>query len=271
MEKLLEIIYIGVLPPHTGGAAIASAQVLEGLAQKGHKIQAVTPVPDDLKEAAGEYAASHPEIAVTGYPVPRLGLNPMVPFPEDYRNHEGAEIRKALSGLVQASAPDLIIVGRESFAWHVPRIARSCSIPSVLVCHGGTLIGIQQGTHSEELKSQFFQGVDIVSCVVTVADHLRDFLVCCGYRKVRAIRNGVDVRKFSPAKRDREITGEIGAVPDDILVLFPAVLKSQKRPLDLVASAVLALKRRSNLLFLFAGPEIIGDVKGAGIGGNLSL
>lgn len=253
MDKAIEIMYIGVLPPHGGGAAIASAQVLEGLAERGHKIRALCPMPENLSGAEDVYATAHPEIAVTRYIVPHAGLNPLVPFPDDYRNHEDKKIREALPGLIQDSRPDIIIVGRESFVWHVPQVAQSYSIPNVLVCHGGTLIGIQQGTHSAELERQFFQGLDMVSFIITVAQHLRDFLRPRGYNNIKAIPNGVDARFFYPTPKDPLVRGNLDARPDDVVVLFPGMLKSQKRPLDLVASAALALQRNPNLLFVIAG------------------
>lgn len=252
-KESLRLLYVGVLPPHTGGAALISSQILVGTASKGNVVRALAPLPESEFENEDLYALSHPQIEVTRYPVPFHGVNPMIPLPEEYRRHEHNEIARRLPALLIEDRPDLIIVGRESFVWQVPALAEDHSIPSVLVCHGGTLVGIQKGTHPETLVEQFFEELQRVSCIVTVGHHLTGFLESRGFGQVKTIQNGVDLASFSKADRKTERLTTMNVSSEEILVLFPGLLKSQKRPLDLVAAARLSLDVYPKLVFFIVG------------------
>ena len=43
-SKKLNILFVGVLPPHPGWAAISCVQLLDGLADIGHRVRALAPI-----------------------------------------------------------------------------------------------------------------------------------------------------------------------------------------------------------------------------------
>ena len=47
----MKILYIGTLPPHNGGSAVLAYELLKGLAKRGHKINAISPITKKALEA----------------------------------------------------------------------------------------------------------------------------------------------------------------------------------------------------------------------------
>jgi glycosyltransferase involved in cell wall biosynthesis len=67
------------------------------------------------------------------------------------------------------------------------------------------------------------------------------------------IRNAVDLQRFNPRAKDRDLMRRWQVTADDIVVAHISNLKSLKRPVDLVDSATLALQRDARLLYFVIG------------------
>jgi hypothetical protein len=106
----MNVLYVGTLPPHPGGTAVFGEYLLAGLSALGHSVRAVAPTTQE---------------ALTGG---RAAIHAQVP------------------ALVADERPDVVIMGRESFAWHVPDVAQNLGLRSALLVHGGTMGGIMTGT-----------------------------------------------------------------------------------------------------------------------------
>ena len=74
------------------------------------------------------------------------------------------------------------------------------------------------------------------------------------------VNNGIDQKKFDPAKKYRDIRAELGIAPDDILILFIARFTAHKQPLTLIKAFENALSSASisNMHLLMVGD---GDQK----------
>jgi len=72
------------------------------------------------------------------------------------------------------------------------------------------------------------------------------------------INNGIDVRKFDPAKPHKDIRAELGIGADKLLVLFIARFTGHKQPLALIKAFAEAQKQNPNMHLLMVGD---GDQK----------
>jgi hypothetical protein len=143
------LLYVGTLPPHPGGSAILSAGVLCGLVGRGWNVRSVAPITREAIELGDPFSDQHPELHIRRFVVPHFESAPNQPASEEYRRHEGRLIRGALDDLISDQRPDVILIGRETFAWHVPDIARTRNIPCVLMVQGAwRLFDLSRGPRS---------------------------------------------------------------------------------------------------------------------------
>jgi len=127
-SRYLNILYVGTLPPHPGGSAISGAVLVEGFARAGHRIRALAPITTETLASRDRFADSHPEIPLTRFLVSHFETSPDVPPRAEDQQRQGAALRLELSGMLNADRPDVILMGRESFAWHVPDVALAAEI-----------------------------------------------------------------------------------------------------------------------------------------------
>jgi 2-deoxystreptamine N-acetyl-D-glucosaminyltransferase/2-deoxystreptamine glucosyltransferase len=199
-----------------------------------------------------------------------MGINPMLPFSGAYHELERARLAEVIPPLVAARRPDLVILGRESFLWGAGPVVAALDLPAILVVHGGTTIGIAAGTHSPAEIAEFVAASRRMTRIITVGAHLAPTLAGLGLDRVTVIQNGVDLARFRPAPRDPALARALGVAADDVAVLFPGLLKTQKRPLDLVAAAALALAEAPVLRFVVCGDgplreEVVAACRAHGI------
>jgi glycosyltransferase involved in cell wall biosynthesis len=71
--------------------------------------------------------------------------------------------------------------------------------------------------------------------------------------KIRVIHNGVDTRKFQPAKDKRKIKEELGFNPDDLAIVSVGRLYARKGLFTLIESIPAVVKRFKNAKFIISG------------------
>ena len=253
----MNILYVGTLPPHSGGTAIVGYQLLEGLARRGHRIRAIAPGTRETAAAADRFAAAHPQIRVTRFPVSYFETSPDFPAADQYRRAEGEEVGVAwcrmLSETGPDAVPDVVIVGRETFALHVPDLAKAAGVPTLLIAHGGTtLTGIMKN-FSEAERDRYRRQFRKVDRIVAVADHLAECLRGFGHSDVKTVHNAVDCRKFFSRPKDRALLRRLGIDAEQPIVVHASNLKTLKRPLDLVDSAREVLRQRPDTVYVVVG------------------
>ncbi len=72
-------------------------------------------------------------------------------------------------------------------------------------------------------------------------------------RKIRVIHNGVDTKKFQPAKDKRKIKSELGFNPDDLAIVSVGRLYARKGLFTLIESMPAVVKRFKNAKFIISG------------------
>ncbi len=249
----LSVLYIGTLPPHQGGSAVMAAQLLEGLASAGHRVRAIAQITPEHSADGCKTAAAPPGVEVDRYTVPYFDTSPDVDRPSSYRELERRGIEELGEPAIRRAAPDVLIAGRESFAWHVSPLAARHGLPHVLLVQGGTTIGLLRGTYASESAQALLDRIGRADAVVVVANHLVRPLEELGIPDVQAVPNPVDLERFAPRPRDPALTEALDIRETDIVVAHLSNMKRLKRPLDLVHSAEQALRANPSLLYLIVG------------------
>ena len=249
----LDILYVGTLPPYPGGSAISCAELLVGLARHGHTIRALGPITPEAAATGDRFAAREPCLAVTRFLVPHFDVAPPIPPPADYRALESAAIRGGLERLLTERRPDVVIIGRESFAWDVPAVASDHGIPSVLLIRGGSRTArLLAGQYPPALAAALLAEFRKTTVIVATAQHLTDGLRRLGIAHVRTVSNAVDLARFAPRPKDAELVASLG-IPDAIVVMHAANLQPRKRSVDVVRSAEAALAADPRLFYVIVG------------------
>jgi glycosyltransferase involved in cell wall biosynthesis len=249
----MKILGVGTLPPHPGGSAISGGLLFAGFAAAGHAVRVLSPITAAARRSGDEFAARHPRLQITRFEVPYFESAPNLPATEVYRRVERDQIRTLLPALVNEQRPDIIFMGRETFAWDAPDIAQAYRLPCVLRTAGGTTFGILNGTLPTAEADRLLEQYRKVPLVVSPARHLAERLRQAGLRRIVVICNPVDLQRFAPRPKDPQLLHE-WKIPDDaVVVAHVSNLKSLKRPLDFVASAAIGLRQNPRLFYLVVG------------------
>lgn len=249
----MKILYVGTLPPHNGGSAVLAYELIKGLAKRGHKINAISPITKKALEAGDKFAKENKYIAIKRYLVSYFENSPDKPPSDQYRNIEGEQVRKEILNILSIEKPDIIIVGRETFAWYVPDIANEYSIPTVLLIQGATTFGILKQTIPGEISRDLLKQFQKVDLIVVVARHLKNNLFRLGLKNVKVIENTIDTVRFTPSPKDIGLLRELRIEDDSVVVAHISNLKPLKRPFDIICAASRALKENSKLVFVVVG------------------
>jgi glycosyltransferase involved in cell wall biosynthesis len=243
------ILYVGTLPPHQGGSALTSFQVLEGLAGLGHEVRAIAPITagaaDPLTQGSG--------FEVHRFVMPYLDVSPDTSPPREYRRLEGAGIERHVTDAVARKRPDVLFIGRESFAPRAVPLAKAHSLPSVLRFAGATTIGIQNGSISPEHSRRLLECFRQVDVRVTSARHMKRILEQRRVPAVKLIPNPVDLERFRPTPGPPALRRELAIDENAVVIAHVSNLKPLKRAHDMVEAAQIALREDDRLFFLVVG------------------
>jgi glycosyltransferase involved in cell wall biosynthesis len=266
----VRILYVGTLPPHPGGSAISAGQIVVGLAARGHQIRAIAPIEAPARPGADAFARKHPELGIHRFEVAASLTTPYL-SPEGVP--EGEQTTGLLAALIREERPEVVFLGREGYAFGCVELAREAGLPIVLRVAGGTLAGIVSGTYArsgsyrragrspQRWDQAWLEAVAPADLLITPAHYMRVTLERLGVCRVEVIPNAIDLSQFRAGiGGDGARTLAVAAMrrrlridDHDIVVACVANLNSRKRPLDVVASAALALRREPRLLYLMAG------------------
>jgi glycosyltransferase involved in cell wall biosynthesis len=251
-----KLLWTGVLPPHQGGSAVSGFQLLVGLARAGHAIRTLAPITPETAEAGRCFDARHPALGVTRFQVPYSETSPHTPAAASYREMEQAGIEAGLARLIERDRPDVLLLGRETFAWRAPTIAERHALPCILRIAGGFLAGIVDGNYPAALVSRWLEQVRKVDVVIAQTESVAASLTSLGMAHVQIIPNGVDLCLFSPARRDDGLRRELDIAEDRIVVMHVSNLKPMKRAMDIVESAARTLPRNPRLVYVIVGDGV---------------
>ena len=250
------LLWTGVLPPHQGGAAVSGFQMLVGLAQCGYRIRSLAPITAEMADSGRAFDTAHPELGISRFQVPYAETSPHTPASDAYRDIEQGSIETELSSLIAAERPDVLILGRETFAWRTPSLAERRALPCILRIAGGFLAGVVDGTYPTHLVSQWVDQVRKVDLIIGQTESVAANLRALGLSRIRIIPNAVDLDRFVPAPKDERLRRELDVDGDRVVIMHVSNLKPLKRALDIVESATVALRQNPRLIYVIVGDGI---------------
>jgi glycosyltransferase involved in cell wall biosynthesis len=255
--ETLDVLYAGTLPPQRGGAAVVGIHLLRGLAARGHTVRALAPITAEAHRAWRDPGARPAGVCPTWFYVPRFDNAPDVPPDDEFAGVEREQITTKLSLMIRQRCPDVILIGRESFARHVPSIARAHAVPSLMLVHGDPTRGLIHGTYPEPQAGRLLAQCHQVDHIATPARHMAEGLQRIGLSRVTVVPNAIDLEQFAPRPRDPVLLRDLGIPHDACVPMHASKLETGKRALDVVDSAerVLALHRDLVYLIVGDGPE----------------
>jgi glycosyltransferase involved in cell wall biosynthesis len=249
----LRILYVGTLPPHPGGSALTCYLLLKGLASIGHQVVAIAPTTAGALQSGDPLAGEANRIEVARFVMPYLDITPYNPPSGEYRQLERRSIERLVAEAVASERPDVLIIGRESFAEHAARLAKLHSLPSIQRFIGATTIAIHNGSYPAELGRRLLGRFREADVRVTPARHMQRILAELGMDDVRVIPNPVDLERFRPTPGAPELRRQLDIDENALLIAHVSNLKPLKRALDLVDAAEIALGEEDRLVFVVVG------------------
>jgi glycosyltransferase involved in cell wall biosynthesis len=254
-SEKLDILYAGTLPPHNGGTAIVGYQLLAGLARRGHTIRAIAPITSETLAAGDEFSRRHAEIGIRRYLIPYFNSSPDQPMSCEFQDAETSVIVRAFETAISERRPDLLIIGRETFAWRLPELAVGENIPSMLLVQGSGLFGMKHSFPTAD-RDRLVQQFGKVDSIVAVARHLVASMRELGLPHPEVIVNPVDSLQFLPAPKDVRLMESLGIAADQFIIAHISNLKPIKRTSDLVASAREVIRIQQRTIYLVVGDGI---------------
>lgn len=221
-------------PPEINGVAMTLRCMVEGLIERGHRVQLIRPrqTPDEAPLAEPAFD----EVLEKGWKLPRYdGL------------HFGLPARTRLQKLWQRQRPDLVHVATEGpLGWSAVSAARKLRIPVTSDFHTNFDhysrhygVGWLRKPVTAYLRS--FHNRTVRTFVPTSA--MAAELSGHGYRGVDIVARGVDTDMYDPARRDSALRESWQAAPDTPVVLYVGRLAAEKN-LPLAVSAFRAIQAK---------------------------
>ncbi|TXT40288.1 MAG: group 1 glycosyl transferase [Comamonadaceae bacterium] len=233
--------------PEVNGVAMTLGKLVEGLHQRGHRVEVVR--PRQTGETALASNDPQPHILVKGIPIPtynelRFGL------PSKHR----------LIQCWRAKRPDIVHVATEGpLGWSAVAAAHALGIPVSSSFHTNfhtysQHYGIGWIKHLIERYLRTFHNRTLLTMVPTSA-MLHD-LHSRGFDNLAVLSRGVETRQFSPTRRSQTLRDHWGIGPDDLVCLHVGRLAKEKNIGAVLAAfhAIQAQQPRAKLVLVGDGP-----------------
>ncbi len=213
----MKILLLSVHPPQGGGSAYSSQELAWGLRSLGHYVLHISP----YKSAT--LGVEYPGLLWFTADFPAgLSISP----------EAKSDIDRYLTQAYLNHGPfDYVILGRESFLWHLPAVRRVHNHkPVVLICRGAYINRLAGSAPiEEELREELldlYRGCDLIVCI---ARHLGESINrVVGVKNTLFLPNPIALPPFNPTATYQP------AADQPIRLLMAAQIKSRKRPLDAV-------------------------------------
>lgn len=213
----MKILLLSVHPPEGGGSAYSSQELACGLRNLGHEVLHISPTK------SATVRAQYPGLLWFPADFPAdLSISPQAQADIDDRTQ---------AAYLDRGPFDYVILGRESFLWHLPAIRRvHHTKPVLLICRGAYINRLVASDPIEqELREQLiglYRGCDRIVCI---ARHLAESIHrVVGVNNTVFLPNPIELPAFNP-------TATIDPAPGEpIRLLMAAQIKPRKRPLDAV-------------------------------------
>ncbi len=235
-------------PPEINGVAMTLLQLVEGLTDRGHKLQVICPERSDrdefLKQRRFEMEM------VPGLPLPRY---PGLRF--------GLPAHREIKRIWTASRPDLVNIATEGpLGWSAERIANQLNIPVITTFHTNFHSYMSSYGFGVMKKAIFWWLRTMrrrVKRTFVPSEELKTELASNGFRDLSILSRGVDTKLFNPTQRDTELRRSWGVDDETPVVIYVGRLAAEKNlPLTLKAwKQMQSIAPNIRLVIVGDGPE----------------
>ena len=250
--RLLDVLAIAPLPVRHAdgdaflfGASVFFLELLPRLAARGHRVRVVPEQP--ALPPGTPVAPARAEVA--GAPLPYLAGSATATAAEIAAVRRAAAAR--LDAAFATAVPDVVLLGRERLAALALAHCRSRGVPTLVVAHGSPTARLGDGDPA--LGRAFAADLARADALVAVAPYLAAILTRLGAPPTHVVPNGADPGRFRPAVADAALRAALGIAPRDVVVAHVSALAADKRPLDVVRSALRVLAAAPETLYLVVG------------------
>jgi glycosyltransferase involved in cell wall biosynthesis len=238
-------------PPEVNGVAMTTDRLVEGMLDRGHRIQLIRPrqtSDDDVQYRGSLEVLPQPSLNVPMYRELKLGL----------------PVGRRLLRLWRQSPPDVIHIETEGpLGRSALMAARRLKLPVISNFHTNfhhysRYYGL--GLLSRPIIAYLKRFHNRSACTLVPTEELAEQLRSAGFHNIRILSRGVDTRQFSPRHRSQALRQSWGAGASDRVVLYVGRLASEKN-LDLAITAFQAIRRhKPGSLFVLVGdgPMAVG-------------
>lgn len=241
-------------PPEINGVAMTLSRLMQGMLQRGWRVQLVRPRQRSDRDAGAAPLAVNQgieQILVPGLPIPGYGsLRFGMPMYEKLRH------------AWKYQRPQVVHIATEGpLGWAALKAARSLDIP------------VTSSFHTNFHRYCSYYRMDWLRGLVT--RHLREFHNQCAltmvpnatlaallqqeqYQNVVVLGRGVDVSLFSPARRSAALRQQWGLSEQDLAVIYVGRMAAEKS-LDVVVRAFEAIEGKqpkARMIWVGDGPEM---------------
>lgn len=248
----MNLLYIGTLPPHPGGSATASAPYLAGLGRLGHVVHALAPITAVTRAAGEAFARQYPALRIHRYEIDRFLIDSWKGWSDRISARETETIAGRLPRLIDRTAPEIVIAGRESYAWILPEILKRFGIPTLAIAHGA-LIRRYDDTGGPVADEPTVARLRTAHATAVPSSHMREAACRFQLSPVYRIGNPVDMSRFTPTLKCDRLLRSLDLDRDHVVVVHASNMKPLKRAGDVVDAAIRCLGENPNLRFVFVG------------------
>ncbi|NBB78907.1 MAG: glycosyltransferase [Verrucomicrobia bacterium] len=215
-------------PPEVNGVAMTNQRLVQGLLQKGHRVQLIKPRRFDClpPESPGQRIHEVFGIPIPNYPGLKMGL----PFPGE------------LEQFFEASSPDVVHIATEGpLGFSALRASRKLGIPASSTFHTNfqDYCADYGAAFAGRAMMAYLRWFHNACALTTVPDpSLIERLEAAGVRHLEMLGRGADTSLFNPEKRDAGLRSSWGAGDRDPVALYVGRAAAEKDiPLTLEAWA----------------------------------
>lgn len=231
--------------PDVNGVAMTLCRLLNGLVEKGHKLQLVCTNSDERED-------KDLHVGVDYFPVKGISI-------PGYREAKfGLPCRKILEKLWSTLRPDVIYVATEGpLGYSAIKIARAASIPVISGFH--TNFQLYSKHYGAGLVSRLVERYLVslhnrADMTLTPTAEQKNKLVTMGIKSVKVLSRGVDTRLFSPSKRSISLRTSWGIANEHEPVMLYVGRIAAEKNLDLAVETYKYMKRvNKKLRFVLVG------------------
>lgn len=265
----LDVLAIAPLPVRRAdgdaflfGASVFFAELLPRLAARGHRVRVIAEQP-----AAAQGTPLAPAgVEVVGAPLTYLAGSAAATAAEVATTQATAAAR--LDAAVATGAPDVVVLGRERLAEVALAHCRTIGLPALLIAHGSPTARL--GDAEPASGRAFAATLAGTAALVAVAPYLAAILTRLGTPPTHVVPNGADPDRFRPSSQDPALRAALGLAPRDVVVGHVSALAADKRPLDVIASALRVLAATGDVRYLIVGDgplraEMTAATRAAGV------